>query len=391
MRIVYFTESLPPLVDGVSHTLGYLRETLDSENVEYLFISPFLPEGNGWDGRVAHILSVPFPLYTKYRISLPAFHDLRTVLGKFRPDIVHNCSPFLLGLFACRYAAEAGIPIVNSFHTRFVSYMKYYGLGRLESPGWRYLRWFYNRGRLSLVPSQSTIDELRSRGFSNLVLWERGIDLKRFSPAFADRSLKESWSPSGDPVALYAGRLVKEKDIETLLEADRILRRRKTAYRLVFVGEGPMRRQIEKSAPDAILTGHLDGDRLSRAYASADFFVFPSTTESFGNVVLEAAASGLPAIGAREGGVANLIRHGETGFLTAPRNAADLAAGMEALIKDRHLRNSLAAGAMEYAIRKSWKEINRRLIERYEMLVAEPKPDRIEQIGRIASRISGRS
>ena len=387
MKIAYFTESLPPLVDGVSHTLSYLRESLQNENVEYRFISPFLPEGEGWDGKVTPVISMPFPLYTKYRISLSAFHDLRTFLGKFKPDLVHICSPFLLGLFACRYARASGIPVVNSFHTRFISYMKYYRLGWLESSGWKYVKWFYNRGRMCLVPSRSTISELQSHGLSNLVLWERGIDLKRFSPAFADRNLKESWSSNGDPVALYAGRLVKEKDIQTLLEAHRILQTGKIAHKLVFVGDGPMRKQIEKAAPDAIMAGHLDGDRLSRAYASADFFVFPSTTESFGNVVLEAAASGLPAIVANEGGVANIIRHGETGLLTTPRDASDLAAGMEALIRDQTLRNTLAAGAMEFAVSKSWREINHRLIERYRELIAVPERDKIPGIDRAAVRI----
>ncbi len=386
MRIAYFTESLPPLVDGVSHTLSYLRESLENEKIEYRFISPFLPAGDGWDNKVTHVLSVPFPLYTKYRISLPAFHDLRTGLGKFKPDLVHICSPFLTGLFACRYAIETGIPIVNSFHTRFISYMKYYRLGWLESRGWKYVKWFYSRGRMCLVPSQSTINELRSHGLSNLILWERGIDLKRFSPAFADRGLKENWSPNGDPVALYAGRLVKEKDIETLLDAHHILRGRRIAHQLVFVGDGPMRRQIEKAAPDVVLAGHLDGDRLSRAYASADFFVFPSTTESFGNVVLEAAASGLPAIVANEGGVANIVRHGETGLLTSPRNASDLAAGMEALIKDENLRNSLAAGAIEFAISKSWREINHRLIERYRELTESRVVGKISRIDHSAAR-----
>lgn len=373
MRIAYFTESLPPLVDGVSHTLSYLRESLEDENIEYQFYSPFSPPGEPWNGKVSHILSVPFPLYTRYRVSLPAFHDLRTMLRRFEPDLVHICSPFLLGLFAVRYAAEAGLPVVNSFHTRFVSYMKYYGLSRFESQGWTYLRWFYDRGELCLVPSVSTIDELQSRGFSNLALWERGIDLRRFSPAFADRNLKERWSPGGDPVALYAGRLVREKDIDTLLEAHHILVQRGIAHKLVFVGDGPMRRQIEKAAPEALLAGHLQGDELSRAYASADIFVFPSTTESFGNVVLEAAASGLPAVGAREGGVANLISHEETGFLTAPRDAGELAAAMEALLSNESLRNSLADGALEFASRKSWKEINRRLVARYAELIEARK------------------
>ena len=379
MKVAYFTESLPPLVDGVSHTLSYLQKSLEAEKIDYMFFSPFLPTDENWAGKVEHILSVPFPLYTKYRVSLPAFHDLRNSLAQFAPDIIHICSPFFLGFFAYRYAAEAGIPAVNSFHTRFVSYLKYYGFGWFEPYGWRFLKWFYNRGDSCFVPSEATIKELGARGFSNLTLWERGIDSGRFSPAFANRNLKDHWSPAGDPVALFTGRLVKEKDVETLLKAHRILLQRKVAYKLVFVGDGPMREQIEREAPDALLAGHLQGDQLSRAYASADIFVFPSTTESFGNVVLEAAATGLPVIGASEGGVGDLIRDGETGFLTIPRNHEDFALKMETLLTNESLRNEMAAGALEFALQKSWSQINHRLFQSYEMLIENHKTDRVLQ------------
>ncbi len=379
MKVAYFTESLPPLVDGVSHTLSYLQRSLEAEKIDYRFFSPFLPTDENWAGKVMHVLSVPFPLYTKYRVSLPAFHDLRNSLDKFAPDIIHICSPFFLGFFAYRYAAEVGIPAVNSFHTRFVSYLKYYGSGWFEPYGWRYLRWFYNHGNICFVPSEATIRELDSRGFSNLTLWERGIDRSRFSPVFADRHLKNHWSPEGNPVALFTGRLVKEKDVETLLGAHRILRKRKVSYKLVFVGDGPMRGQIEKEAPDAFLAGHLQGDLLSRAYASADIFVFPSTTESFGNVVLEAAASGLPVIGAAEGGVGDLILDGETGFLTIPRNHEDFALKMEALLTNESLRNEMAAGALDFALQKSWSQINHRLFQSYEKLIENHKTDRVLQ------------
>jgi glycosyltransferase involved in cell wall biosynthesis len=392
MRVAYFTESLPPLVDGVSHTLTYLQKSLEAEKIDYMFFSPFLPSDEHWAGKVMQILSVPFPLYAKYRISLPAFHDLRSSLEKFAPDMIHICSPFFLGLFAYRYAAETGIPVVNSFHTRFVSYLKYYGFEWFEPYGWRYLRWFYNRGNICFVPSRATIRELGCRGFSNLTLWERGIDTGRFSPAFADRSLKTRWSPDGDPVALFTGRLVKEKDVETLLKAHRILLDRKVTYKLVFVGDGPMRGQIEREAPDAFLAGHLGGDQLSRAYASADIFVFPSTTESFGNVVLEAAASGLPVIGASEGGVRNLIRDGETGFLTTPHDAGDLAHKMERLLTNGSLRNSMAAGALEFASQKNWSQINHGLFENYEALLSKQKAHVVSREHRPASGlISGSS
>lgn len=375
MRIAYFTESLPPLTDGVSRTLSYLKKTLEKENIDYKFYSPFRPPENNWDGKVYKIISTPFPLYTRYRVSLPSFHDLAHSLDKFRPDIIHVCSPFLSGLAAYRFGRERKIPVVNSFHTRFISYLKYYGHGWLEAYGWRYLRWFYNRGDMSFVPSMTTIRELSEKGFENLVLWARGIDIDSFSPRYADRSLKLKWSPDGKPVAIFVGRLVAEKDIETLIEAHRILMKRNVEYQLVMVGGGPLKQKIERSIPDAVLTGHLEGEDLSRAYASADLFVFPSTTESFGNVIQEAAASGIPAVGAAEGGVKDLIRDGETGFLARPKDVSDFADKMERLLVNDSLRNSFAAEAFETATRKSWDNINRGLIDDYREVI-ETKKDK---------------
>jgi len=376
MRIAYFTESLPPLTDGVSRTLSYLKKTLESENMDYRFYSPFCPPDQDWKDKVYKIISVPFPLYTSYRISLPSFHDLEHSLDSFQPDIIHICSPFLSGLAAYDFGEKHGIPVVNSFHTRFISYLKYYGHDWFEPLGWHYLRWFYNRGDMSFVPSLATKRELAEMGFKNLALWARGIDVNQFSPAFADRSLKEKWSPDGKPIALFVGRLVAEKDIDVLIDAHKILKQKGIDYRLVLVGEGPLRLKIEKTLPDIILEGHLEGEVLSRAYASADFFVFPSTTETFGNVIQEAGASGLPAIGAAEGGVKDLIQEGITGFLTKPKDAFEFAGKMEELIMDDSLRNSLAARALESASKNSWDIINRRLFGDYRKIIDSQKKKR---------------
>jgi glycosyltransferase involved in cell wall biosynthesis len=215
--------------------------------------------------------------------------------------------------------------------------------------------------------------ELKKMGFKNLVLWPRGIDTARFSPRFADSGLKGEWSSGGLPIALFVGRLVAEKDINVLLKAHQILKNKKVGYKLVFVGEGPMRSRIELAAPDAILTGYLEGEALSRAYASADFFVFPSTTETFGNVILEAGASGLPSIGAAEGGVEDLIVDGETGYLTRPQDVFDLADKMEKMIADKSLRNTLAGGAGEWASKYSWEIVNRTLIDDYRKIIEYSK------------------
>jgi len=371
MRIAYFTESLPPLTDGVSHTLTHLRDSLERNGHDYLFFSPFVPEPDAWNGKVKGIISSPFPLYRKYRFSLPAFHDLKYQLAKFKPDILHICSPFFLGMAAYNYAKEAGIPAVNSYHTRFVSYLKYYGFGWFERFGWEYLRWFYNQSAQTFVPSQATIHELKVKGFENLSLWERGIDTSSFSPMYADKRLRERWSPNGAPIALFTGRLVKEKDIDILIQSDAILRQRGIDYRLVFVGDGPMKDEITRAIPDAVMAGFLRGEELSRAYASADIFAFPSTTESFGNVVLEAAASGLPGVVPSEGGVGNLVKDSETGFLAKPNDAYDFASKMERLLTDELLRNSFSSRALEFAALRNWDEVNKALFRGYEKLLYE--------------------
>ena len=369
MKIAYFTESLPPLTDGVSHTLSNLKQSLVDEGHDFLFFSPFTPEVDGWRGKVMKIISLPFPLYPRYRFSLPAFHDLKPALDSFRPDIIHICSPFFLGMAAYRYAVQYNIPAVNSYHTRFVSYFKYYGFRKMEWFGWWYLRRFYNRAAMNFVPSRSTIMELESRGFSRLALWERGIDTRRFSPSYVDHTLRQRWSPDGQPIALFVGRLVKEKDIDVLLRSYKILKEKNINYKMVFVGDGPFRSEIAKAIPDAILAGFLQGQELSAAYASADIFVFPSTTESFGNVVLEAAASGLPSIVSSEGGVKDVVHDGETGFLTIPRDTEDFASKLEILLSNDILRTTFSAQALEYAFGKTWNAVNKVLLDAYEEII----------------------
>ena len=168
MKVAFFTESLPPLTDGVSRTLLYLKQTLDSEGIDHRFYSPFYPNDSGWNNHVFRLISIPFPLYTRYKMSLPVFHDLENDLVDFEPDIIHICSPFFSGLAAYNFGEKHGIPVVNSFHTRFVSYMKYYRSGQFEGLAWKYLRWFYNRGIACFAPSHSTMHELNGFGFKNL-------------------------------------------------------------------------------------------------------------------------------------------------------------------------------------------------------------------------------
>jgi glycosyltransferase involved in cell wall biosynthesis len=231
------------------------------------------------------------------------------------------------------------------------------------------LKWFYNQADLSVVPSKDTKNELNSLGFENLEIWARGINTEKFSPKFADASLRQQWSPHGKPIVLFVGRLVREKDVDTLIDAIRILQTKEISHQMVFVGGGPLRKDIAAKLPGTMLTGHLEGEALSKAYASADIFAFPSTTETFGNVILEAAASGLPSVGARAGGIKNVIKDKETGYLSDPRDPGDFAKKLEKLLIDDKLRKTMSEKAIANSSKFNIDEVNLGLVDKYKRLI----------------------
>jgi glycosyltransferase involved in cell wall biosynthesis len=370
LKIAYFADSLPPSTDGVARTFVQLVNTLQEENLDYHFFSPFKPGKNySWNTRVEQVFSVPLFLYDQYRISLPAAWKIHEQLDEFNPDIVHATSPTFLGQAGLKYAQKRGVPAVSSYHTNFVSYFKYYGFHKFENAGWHFLRRFYNQFDRVYVPSPSTAQELENRGFTNIELWQRGIDLSSFSPERINPQLKQKLSPADDPILLFVGRLVQEKDLEDLVKTDRILKADKKKFRIVIVGDGPMRSQLEKELPDAHFTGWLHGNELSEIFASSDIFVFPSTTETFGNVILEAYASGLPVVGVNEGGVVDLILDGHTGFIAEAKNVEDIASRVKIFLDHPDLRVRYAVNAQKYAATYSWDNVNRQLIGSYKKLI----------------------
>jgi glycosyltransferase involved in cell wall biosynthesis len=272
---------------------------------------------------------------------------------------------------AQKYGHRNGIPVVSSFHTHFVSYFKFYGVGRLEAAGWKLMRSFYARCEVVYAPSHAIIRELAGHGITNTELWSRGIDLGRFSPRWRDAELRASVGADDDtPILLLVSRLVKEKDLADLVAAERILRERGVAHRLVLVGDGPMRPELEKQLPGAHFAGHQAGEALARWYASGDVFVFPSTTETFGNVILEAHASGLPAVVVDRGGPPDLVDAGQTGLIARANDPADFAAKAEALLADPQERRRMGCRAREAAAARDWGAINGRLLESYRRVVA---------------------
>jgi phosphatidylinositol alpha 1,6-mannosyltransferase len=373
LRVAYFTESLYPLVDGVSRTLGRLFDTLCERDVSFRVFSPFVPSGEvRWRSNVQGVRYIRFPPYPDYRVSLPWNRDVTEALDRFRPDLIHLVSPTPMAVWAQRHSRRRGLPVVSSFHTHFVSYFRYYRVQRLEPVGWRMLRRFYRRCARVYAPSLSIIRELESHGIGNVELWSRGLDLRAFSPAFRDEQLRQRIGASADtPILLLVSRLVKEKDLLDLVAMDRILRERGVNYRFVLVGDGPLRSDLEAELPDATFAGHQGGPELARWYASADVFVFPSTTETLGNVVLEALGSGVPAVVVDRGGPPDLIDPGRTGLIARANDPSDLADAVETLLRDGELRGRMSRAAVGAAADRDWGAINGRLLDSYRRVIAE--------------------
>ncbi len=371
MKIAFFTESLLPHVDGVSLTLARLFGTLERDGVEFRVFSPFQPDSEiSWSDRVRPVPFVRFPLYPDYRISLPFAPGVAAELERFRPDLVHVVSPTPMAVWAQRQARRLGVPVVSSFHTHFVSYFRYYGVPALEGAGWRYLRWFYNRCAMTYAPSMSIVRELREHRIPNVELWSRGIDLERFGSRFRDAALRARvGADEHTPLLLMVSRLVAEKDLADLIPLNRVLRERGHDFRLVLVGDGPMRAELEAALPDAFFAGHQTGDALARWYASADVFVFPSTTETFANVVQEALASGVPAVVVDRGGPPDQIVPGRNGWIARANDPVDLADHVERLLRDRAERERMGRRAAELARDRDWNAINGRLLASYTEVV----------------------
>ena len=260
----------------------------------------------------------------------------------------------------------AGTPLVATFHTHFVSYFRYYGFGLLERLGWRLLERFYRPCALVFTPSQAIADELEGHGIGPVRIWSRGVETDRFSPACRDAGLRSAAGADEEaPLVLMVSRLVKEKDLLDLPPMSRALRDRGIDHRLVLVGDGPLRDELVAALPDAHFVGYQEGESLSRWYASADVFVFPSTTETFGNVVQESLASGVPAVVVDRGGPRTVLEPGVSGLVARSNDPGDLADKVGRLLRDRELRGRMSRAAREQMLGRSWPRVNDALLDGY--------------------------
>jgi glycosyltransferase involved in cell wall biosynthesis len=372
MRIAFFSEVYWPMVSGVGVTLRRLADALMARGfgVRVYTATYALPAGTDRP-EVHRSASIPFFLYPDVQWALPRHRELTADARSFAPDIVHVATEFAMGHAGLRVARELGVPVVASAHTDYEQYAARYHVEWAVRPGWRYLRWFYGHAERVLCPSRIYEEHLHSRGIRRTGVWSRGVDTTAFNPAWRDESYRESLgSAPGDPVVTYVGRLAREKNLDLLLAAWERVALRHPRARLALVGRGPLESEIrERAIPGVHLAGLLTGPALSRAYASADVFAFPSVTETFGNVLLEAMASGLPSIVAAAGGVLEFTEHGRNGWLVEPSSVEAIATALERMLTDAALRARLSAGALETAASRRWDLIDDRLIAEYASVI----------------------
>lgn len=375
MRIALITETFLPDVNGVTTTLCRLLEHLQATGHAALLFAPHDAPASYAGAEIVRLQGVPFPLYPELKLTPPQI-GITAHLQHFKPDLVHLAGLALLGPMG-RYAARRlGLPLVAAYHTDFPAYSAHYGVGGMRSLVYHYLRWVHNSCAITLCPSLATLADLRAHGFRRLRLWRRGVDTVRFNPRHASAAWRESIGVQPDEtLLLYAGRLATEKRIELLAEALDGL----PGVRLALVGDGPARPVIEQrfAGLPVHFTGFLRGQALATAYASADLFVFPSDTDTFGQVIQEAMAAGLPVVAARAGGAPDLVRDDVTGALFTPGSVVELRAHLRTLIADPARRAAFGQAGRAAAERNSWGSVMDELLGQYQRILnwrARPWP-----------------
>ena len=367
MRIAFFTETFLPATDGVVTRLRHTIEELLGMGDEMLVIAPKYGEGPGsYKGVPIHrVSSVPLPPYPQIKLA-PINPGVGTALRRFGPELIHAVNPFVLGWGAPFYSRRLDVPLVASYHTNIASYARFYGLGLFDRATRWYTRKLHNRAAINLCTSEATLRYLVDEGVERLHLWPQGVDARRFHPDMfsKDWRIRLTNGHPAERLLLYVGRLAHEKNIGNL----RVVLGEVPGVRLALVGDGPARRDLEQEYANTptVFTGVLQGEELASAFASADVFVFPSTTETLGIAMIEALASGLPVLAARAGAAGEVVDEGETGLLYDPGSDATLVAAVRKIVADDDLRARMGSKARASAERRDWRTSTRTLRGYYE-------------------------
>ena len=362
MRIALVTETFPPEINGVAMTLGRLVEGLIQRGHQVQIVRPrqhrFELAGTTPNRDELLVSGLPIPGYQGLNFGLPSKAILIREWQHFRPDIVHVATEGPLGWSAVAAARDLKLPVSSSFHTNFDHYAQHYGIGFLKSPVEAYLKAFHNRTDATLVPTRTLMTDLSKRGFRNLGLMSRGVATAQFSPTRRSQELRASWGVKSDaPVALYVGRLAKEKNLEAVVAAFALMKQHQPAARMVFVGDGPLRDSLQRACPEAIFAGMRTADDLACHYASADIFLFASLSETYGNVVPEALASGLGVVAYAQAAAAEHIYHGFNGLAVGPGDEAAFLNAALSLVRESHVLAKIRSKAAQSVSHLDWSSV----------------------------------
>jgi glycosyltransferase involved in cell wall biosynthesis len=373
VRIAVFSEVYWPMVSGVGVTLLRLTDALQARGhaVRVYSATYPLPDGVPDRSEVHRSPSVPFFLYPDVQWGFPRLREVVDDLAAFQPDVVHVATEFSLGIAGLKAARQLDLPLIASAHTDYDQYATRYGVPWALRAGWHYLRWFYGQAHRVLCPSRIYEQAVHTHGVTHTGIWSRGVDPEVFAPRFRSERYRAALGLEPDDLLVtYIGRIAREKNLGLLLEAWETLAPERGAARLALVGRGPLEDDLRRrDIPGVHVPGLLSGAELSAAYASADVFAFPSSTETFGNSLLDAMGSGLPSLVAAAGGVLEFVEHGENAWLVEPNSASAIAEGLRRLLFDPALRQRLSAGALRTACARDWDSVYDQLLEDYRLAI----------------------
>ncbi len=388
LRIAVVTETYPPEINGVAVTLARLVDGLRARNHELQLVRP----RQASEAAAAHqpgqpgqpdagddsdasspaamdevlMRGLPIPRYPQLTLGMPSKKALLARWTLRRPDIVHIATEGPLGWSALQAARQLKLPVSSDFRTNFHDYSRHYGVGWLHKPILGYLRKFHNQTQHTMVPTEALRQQLAGFGFQNLCVLARGVDTERFHPRRRDRALRASWGAGDDTrVLLCVGRLAREKNLLQLVAAFEAIQQAGIDAKLVLVGDGPARAELQRRCPQALFAGTRSGVELATHYASADLFLFPSLTETFGNVTPEAMASGLALLAYDYAAAAQLVRPGENGLLAPKGDGTSFVRQAVALAADPVRARGLGLRARQTATTQDWE----RLIEQVEQVM----------------------
>ena len=362
LRIAVVTETWPPEVNGVAMTLAKLVQGLSHRNHDVQLIRPRQTKTDSpmSDASLEEVLmrGMPIPRYPELKLGLPSKKTLVKTWTLRRPDVVHIATEGPLGWSALQAAKVLKLPVTSDFRTNFQSYSKHYGVGWLRKPIVAYLRKFHNATACTMVPTRELMRTLSQNGFANLKVVSRGVDTKLFNIAKRDTRLRSSWGATDDTkVLISVGRMAPEKNLDQVLKTYDALKSTGQAFKLVMVGDGPLKEQFQKRYPEIIFPGMLSQTNQAAYYASSDLFIFPSQTETFGNVTLEALASGIPVLAFDCAAARDWVQTGVNGWLIAENNPEGFAAQAVTVFNSKDLLDQITQSTRQQVVHLDWDQI----------------------------------